>query len=187
VVLAVATIAAGFLGSPFTHYVFADWVHFGTPEVHSFHGAIAVFGSVAALAGLGLGWLLYGPKRERETDPLQRGLGPVWGVLQHRYYIDDFYMTAIVLPVRDKLSAAVYWFNQNVLDGIVNGQAVVARSLSGVVMWFDRNVIDGVVNGAGTVAETFGRGLRTLQSGKVQWYAVGLFAGVIALAAIFIR
>ena len=40
-------------------------------------------------------------------------------------------------------------------------------------MWIDRNVIDGVVNGAGTAMETFGKGLRTIQTGKVQWYAVG--------------
>ncbi len=85
-------------------------------------------------------------------------LGVFWRVLQHRYYIDDFYMNAIVLPVRDRASAAVYWFNQNVLDGIVNGAAVVAYWFSGVIMWIDRNVIDGAVNGAGTAMETFGKG-----------------------------
>jgi hypothetical protein len=42
-------------------------------------------------------------------------------------------------------------------------------------------VIDGVVNGAGTIAALFGRGLRTVQTGKIQWYAVGLFVGVILL------
>jgi NADH-quinone oxidoreductase subunit L len=182
VVLAFATVAAGFLGSPFTNYVFADWVHFGEPEAHTFHGAIAAIGSVAALLGLGVGWLLYGPRREREVDPMQRGLGPVWGVLQHRYYIDDFYMAAIVLPIRDNVSAAVYWFDQHVLDAVVNGAGALAMALSGVVMWFDRNVIDGVVNGAGTAMESFGKGLRTIQTGKIQWYAVALFVGVVAFA-----
>jgi NADH:ubiquinone oxidoreductase subunit 5 (subunit L)/multisubunit Na+/H+ antiporter MnhA subunit len=55
------------------------------------------------------------------------------------------------------------------------------------IVWFDRRVIDFVVNGAGEVMESFGKGLRTIQSGKVQWYAVGLFAGVVALAVFFIR
>jgi NADH-quinone oxidoreductase subunit L len=188
VILAGATIVAGFLGSPFTHYVFADWVHFGTPEVHTFHGAIAGIGSVAALGGLALGWLLYGPKRERETDPLQRGLGPrVWNVLQHRYYIDAFYFNDIVRPIRDTWSAGVYWFNQNVLDAVVNGAAVAALAGSGVIMWIDRNIIDGAVNGAGTAMETFGKGLRLVQTGKVQWYAVGLFVGVIALSLFIFR
>jgi NADH-quinone oxidoreductase subunit L len=92
-----------------------------------------------------------------------------------------------VRPVRDSVSAGVVWFNQNVLDGVVNGAAAVARGGSGVVMWIDRNVVDGAVNGAGTAMETFGKGLRLVQSGKVQWYAVGLFAGVIALSLFIFR
>src|SRR5205085_11645221 len=123
-----------------------------------------------------------------EVDPLQRGLGSgVWNVLQHRYYIDSFYFNDIVRPIRDNVSAGVYWFNQNVLDGVVNGAGVVARIGSGVIMWIDRNVIDGAVSGAGTAMETFGKGLRLVQSGKVQWYAVGLFAGVIALSLFIFR
>jgi hypothetical protein len=54
-------------------------------------------------------------------------------------------------------------------------------------MWIDRNVVDGAVNGAGNAMETFGKGLRLVQSGKVQWYAVGLFAGVIALSLFIFR
>jgi len=52
---------------------------------------------------------------------MKRRLGGFWTVLLNRYYIDDFYMAAIVRPVRDRLSAFVYWTNQKVLDGIVNG------------------------------------------------------------------
>jgi NADH-quinone oxidoreductase subunit L len=181
IVLAVATMIARFLGSPFLHFVFADWVHVGEFHAPSFHGLIALIGSAAALGGIAIGVLIY--RDARDVDPMQARLGWFLRLLQHRFYVDDLYMGAIVLPVRDKVSAAVYWFNQNVLDGVVNGAAAGTRGSSSVIMWIDRNVIDGAVNGAGTVAEFFGRGLRTLQSGKVQWYAVGLFAGVIALAA----
>ena len=117
----------------------------------------------------------------RGSDPTLN-LGGFSNLLVHKYYLDDIYWNGIVRPVRDTWSAGVYWFNQNVLDGVVNGSAVVALAGSGVVMWIDRNIIDGVVNGAGTAMETFGKGLRLVQTGKVQWYAVGLFAGVIALA-----
>jgi NADH-quinone oxidoreductase subunit L len=185
VVLAIATVVAGFLGAPQLGAVFGDWVHFGEVHTATFHGLVALIGSGAALLGIFAGYALY--KQPRAVDPMQERLGVFWRILQHRYYIDDFYMAAIVLPVRDRLSAAVYWFNQNVLDGLVNGAAVVAYRLSAVIMWIDRNVIDGAVNGAGTAMETVGKGLRTIQTGKVQWYAVGLFAGVIALAAFFIR
>ncbi len=79
--------------------------------------------------------------------------------------------------MRDPSSAGVYWFNQHVLDGIVNGAASSSRGLGSVVMWFDRTVIDVAVNGAGGVMELFGKGLRTIQTGKVQWYAVGVVRG----------
>jgi NADH-quinone oxidoreductase subunit L len=175
IVLAVATVVAGFLGSPFLHFVFADWVHVGEFHAPSFHGLIALIGSAAALGGLAIGVGIY--RDATDVDPMEARLGWFWRLLQHRYYIDDLYMNAIVLPVRDKVSAGVYWFNQNVLDGAVNGAAAGTRGSSSVIMWVD------AVNGAGSVAELFGKGLRTLQSGKVQWYAVGLFAGVIVLAA----
>ena len=179
VVLAIATVVAGFLGSPFLRFIFADWVHVGELHAQSFHGLVAIIGSIAALLGLAGGYLLY--RERRDVDPMEQRLGVFWRLLQHRYYIDDFYMAAIVLPVRDKLSAAVYWFDQNVLDGVVNGVAFVAYGFSRVIIWIDRTIIDGAVNGTGTAMEAVGKGLRTVQSGKVQWYAVGVFAGVLAL------
>ena len=96
-------------------------------------------------------------------------------------------MRAIIYPVRDTLSAGVYWVNQNIIDGVVNGTAGLARALSRVVMWFDRNIIDGFINGLGNVAGQTGGGLKRLQSGNVQWYAAGLFLGVVALAIVFIK
>ena len=47
--------------------------------------------------------------------------------------------------------------------------------------------IDGIVNGAGETAGRTGNVLKHLQTGNVQWYAVGLFVGVIALAVVFIE
>jgi NADH-quinone oxidoreductase subunit L len=89
--------------------------------------------------------------------------------------------------VRDTWSAAVNWFNQVVIDGVVNGAAALTRAFAQVIAWFDRTAIDGAVNGAGEVAGRTGNVLKYLQSGNVQWYAVGLFVGVIALAVVFIR
>jgi NADH-quinone oxidoreductase subunit L len=185
VFLAAATVGVGFLGAPQLHALFFKWVYFGEPEAVHFVPWIAGLGTLAALGGIGVAYVVY--KTKREKDPLEDALGPLWGVFQHRYYIDAFYMRAIILPVRDQLSAAVYWFNQNILDGVVNGMAALARGLSVVVYWFDRNVIDGFVNAVGSGAEEGGGLLKYLQSGNVQWYAVILFVGVIALTIIFVR
>jgi len=74
-----------------------------------------------------------------------------------------------------------------VLDGVVNGAATLARGFGQVVAWFDRTVIDGIVNGAGETAGRTGNVLKHLQTGNVQWYAVALFVGVIALTVVFIE
>jgi NADH-quinone oxidoreductase subunit L len=184
VVLAVVTCFVGLLGFAPVGAPFLDWVYFGAPEEAIFSPTVALISIVAVAIGLYAGWVTY--RRYREPDPTLE-LGGFSTLLVHKYYLDDIYFKGIVRPIRDTWSAAVYWFNQNVLDGIVNGAAVVAYWFSGVIMWIDRNVIDGAVNGAGTAMETFGKGLRTLQSGKVQWYAVGLFAGVIVLTAFIVR
>ena len=185
VFLAAATVGVGFLGAPQLHAVFFKWVYLYRPEAVHFVPWIAGLGTVAAAAGIGVAYLMY--KDKREKDPLESALGPLWGVFQHRYYIDAFYMRAIIYPIRDTCSAGVYWFNQTILDGVVNGMAALARGLSAVVYWFDRNVIDGAVNALGMGAEESGGLLKYLQSGNVQWYAVVLFVGVIALTIIFVR
>jgi NADH-quinone oxidoreductase subunit L len=186
VALAAATLGVGLLGAPQLNAVFGKWVFF--EEIHdaTFVPWIALLGTVASLGGISFGYALY---RERKAvDPMQERLGqPIWTTLLNRYYIDDFYMRWIVYPVRDTWSGGVYWFNQHILDGIVNGAAALSRGLSRVVAWFDRNVIDGAVNGAAGIAGQTGGLLKYLQSGNVQWYAVGLFAGVLVLTAFFIR
>jgi NADH-quinone oxidoreductase subunit L len=185
VLLAVATVGVGFLGAPQLGAVFGDWVFFEHPHEAHFVPWIAGLSTIGAVLGIAAGWLLY--RDRRETDPMQRALGPGWTLLVRRYYIDDFYMGAIVRPIRDRVSAGVNWTNQNVLDGVVNGAGFLARGLGRVVMWIDRNVVDGAVNAAGGVTGTSGGLLKYLQSGNVQWYAVVLFVGVIAITIVFIR
>ena len=185
VILAGATAFVGFLGSPVLKFAFGKWVYFQDVEAEHFVAWIALLGTAAAVLGILGGYSLYATHKER--DPMQVRLGPVWNVLEHRYYIDAFYMNFIIYPVRDNLSAAVYWVNQNVIDGAVNGAAALARGMSVVVMWIDRNIIDGFINGLGTAAGTTGGVLKRLQSGNVQWYAAGLFVGVVALAIVFIK
>jgi NADH-quinone oxidoreductase subunit L len=185
VALAAATLGVGLLGSPQLGAVFGKWVFYDAIHEAVFVPWIALLSTAGALLGLAAGWALY--KERKEQDPLQAPMGPLWNVLEHRYYIDAFYMRAIVYPVRDTWSAAVNWFNQTVIDGVVNGAALLARALGQVVAWFDRTVIDGIVNGAGETAGRTGNVLKYLQTGNVQWYAVGLFVGVIAMAVVFIR
>jgi NADH-quinone oxidoreductase subunit L len=184
IALAGATIGVGFLGAAATGAVFFDWVFLEHPEEIHFVPWIAIASVAAAVVGVGAGYLLY--RRQRDPDPTLE-LGPVSTVLVNKYYLDDVYLRGIVFPIRDRVSAGVYWFNQHVLDGVVNGSATLTRGLARAVGWFDRTVIDGAVNGAGQTAGGFSAVLKLIQSGNVQWYAVALFVGVVALTIVFVR
>ncbi len=184
VALAAGTVGVGFLGASFAHAVFFKWVFFEEPEAIRFVPWVAALSTGAALLGVLVGVAVYG--RARERDPML-AMGPFTTLLVRKYFMDDLYMKGIVLPVRDKVSAFVYWTNQNVLDGIVNGAARLARWFSRGVNGFDRTVVDGAVNGVAQTAGFTGGLLRYLQSGNVQRYAALLFAGVVVLAVIFTR
>jgi NADH-quinone oxidoreductase subunit L len=186
VALAAATVGVGLLGAPQLGAVFGQWVFFEEIENAVFHPDIALLSVGAAVVGIAVGWFAYRRVREPSRDPMLR-MGPATTLLENRYYVDAFYMRAIVYPIRDKVSAAVYWTNQHILDATVNGAARIAVVGSRGIMWVDRNVIDGAVNASAAAAGFFGGLLRYVQSGNVQRYAAFLFTGVVILAIIFTR
>ncbi|HYU59069.1 MAG TPA: NADH-quinone oxidoreductase subunit L [Actinomycetota bacterium] len=186
VLLAFLSVTAGFLNATAFNLPapFTAWVHFGAAEHEPFNYGFAAVSILGAAGGLAVGYRLYRGWRER--DPV-RNLGPVYTVLERKYYLDDIYMGGVVRPIQYRLSAAANWFNQRVLDGIVDGAAVVTRWFASLVNLFDQKAVDGAVNGAAGLTGFTGGILRYLQSGNVQRYAVFLFAGVVALAVIFTR
>ena len=119
----------------------------GIPRRSCSSPTIAALSVGAALLGRGRGVPAV-PGARAERDPMLR-MGPVTTLLQNSYYMDAFYCAGSCCPIRDKVSAAVYWTNQKVLDGAVNGAAALSKGFGTGVKWFDRNVIDGAVNGGG--------------------------------------
>ena len=60
------------------------------------------------------------------------------------------------------------------------------RKLSNALWWFDRRVVDGTVNGVASLTSSGGRGLRQIQTGRVQNYALGIAFGLVAIAAAYL-
>jgi NADH-quinone oxidoreductase subunit L len=52
--------------------------------------------------------------------------------------------------------------------------------------WFDRKIVDGAVNGVGALTSSGGRGLRQIQTGRVQNYALGIALGLAAMAIAYL-
>jgi NADH-quinone oxidoreductase subunit L len=184
VALAALSCVAGFFNATaFDIHRFGDLVLPGS-EHEPFNYGFAALSILGAGLGIAVGYGLYARWRDRE--PL-RALGPGYVLLEHKFYLDDLYWYGIVRPIRDNVSAAVNWFNQNVIDAVVNGVGWLARKAGIGVNEFDRDVIDGAVNAIGETTGFTGGLLRYLQSGNVQRYAAFLFAGVVLLAVIVTR
>ena len=49
-------------------------------------------------------------------------------VLENKYGLDVLYTDFIVGGVKGPIARASYWFNQNVIDGVVNGVGVASRA-----------------------------------------------------------
>ena len=76
-------------------------------------------------------------------------------------------------------------FDKYVIDGVVNGAAVVVRKISDIGGWFDKNIIDGLVNLSAGIVNFFGMIFRKIQTGTIQTYIAFLVFGIIILYFIF--
>jgi NADH:ubiquinone oxidoreductase subunit 5 (subunit L)/multisubunit Na+/H+ antiporter MnhA subunit len=63
---------------------------------------------------------------------------------------------------------------------------VIGGRVSQALWWFDREVVDGTVDGIGRATVGSGRGLRRVQTGRVQNYALGIALGLIVMAGSYL-
>ena len=63
---------------------------------------------------------------------------------------------------------------------------VIGGRVANALWWFDRNVVDGTVNEVGRVTMDAGNGLRRIQTGRVQNYALGIAIGLIIMAGSYL-
>jgi len=130
--------------------------------------------------------MYYGRRDERMVGLTGRSrtLRGGYVFLKNKYYLDYLYENIIVHAIAHPIARWCYWFNQTVIDGVVNA---VGRSTRKTGDWvydnIDERVIDGAVDATGVVANEAGRDLQPVQSGKVNQYGALLF-GAAAVGAI---
>jgi NADH-quinone oxidoreductase subunit L len=142
---------------------------------------------LVALAGIGAAYLLYGRRQvASEAEEPLRALGPVWTALEHKLYFDELYNFLIVQPVL-RLAEILRRFDLGIIDGIVNGVGLLTRDvIAAASRWIDTYIVDGAVNLVGLVIKKVGDGIRYIQTGQVQSYALAIFLGVLLLAAVYL-
>ena len=210
IVLAFMALVAGFLNLPstiadllgvgglahqFETYVEPAAAHFPSIGHAEFSWPLAIGSTLVVLAGIGVSYFYYFVKvaqaggTELADGPTSRSklLKAGYGLLENKYYLDWLYTEKITGAVKGPLARAAYWFNQNVLDGVVDTAGKTAVTAGRFTYnSIDQAVIDGTVNSAGKASDSSGQFLRGMQTGKVQQYATYLFMGSAVLAGIFI-
>jgi NADH-quinone oxidoreductase subunit L len=107
-------------------------------------------------------------------------------LLVNKYYLDALYTDVIVGGMKGPIARASYWVNQNVIDGVVNAVGKGASGFGKLAYRFDQSVVDGAVNGIANQTGEAGGMLRYLQSGRVQRYALILFASIGVMALLLV-
>jgi len=157
VVLAALAALGGLLNLPFSDYLHLEhWLEpvYGERIHHLTSGsgtkwALLLITTGAALAGIGIAYLIFLRHKVREAAVEPR-------VLQRAWYADELYRGTVEAP---------------------------GRALSDGAAAFDRRVIDGAVNGIGALVRAGGSRLRTVQTGFVRNYALGVAGGAVAVLA----
>jgi NADH-quinone oxidoreductase subunit L len=183
ILLAIPSALLGMaLGLPFGASVLIHWLqpvfHEAVEALHLPHEPYQLFGidgglilaSVAvATVGLVLAWRYFGV----EIGGLNRQARPeLVREISARPGLSFLY----------RASLNKWWFDEfNHLLFIVIGGRV-----SQAIWWFDREVVDGTVNAVGGATVGAGRGLRRVQTGRVQNYALGIALGLIVMAGSYL-
>jgi len=142
---------------------------YGTPEAYQLFGidGYLIIASVAvASIGLVVGIWLFGFFNARGRQAL----------------VDRIVASNPATRFLYRATLNKWWFDDlNDLLFIRIGGRVAA-----FLWWFDRTIVDGTVNGIGSVVQGMGGGLRQIQTGRVQNYALGIAIGLLVMAGSFL-
>jgi NADH-quinone oxidoreductase subunit L len=129
-------------------------------------GALILASVVVAALGLALGIWLFGAFRATGRPGLVERLSASSGPTRFLY----------------RASLNKWWFDDvyHLLFIVVGGR------IAAFAWWFDRVVVDGSVNGLGLLVRETGGGLRRIQTGRVQNYALGIAIGLLVMAGSFL-
>ncbi len=145
-------------------------------EAHLAHFPAIYISSIMVVLGISLAGIVFVFKII-DPDKTAEAIRPLYLFSLNKWYWDEIY-EATFIRGSVLLSKILSWFDTNIIDGIVNGVALVVKNVAFANNSFDKYVVDGLVNFTAFSVNTTGAVLRKLQTGKVQTYIVMLLAVV---------
>jgi NADH-quinone oxidoreductase subunit L len=139
---------------------FGEWISSdGAGLARSFHLLFSVL--PVSIAGIGLytATVLFKKQNDRPAR-FAAALGAFYRAIHQKLYFDEVWLFITRKIIFNLIGRPAAWIDQHIVDGLINGVAWLASQISG---W-----------------------IRGFQSGKVQLYTLYFFAGIGALAVVFI-
>ena len=156
VILAVLAVVSGFVQMPNLPWL-GEWLTGASMADHT-SWLVIVLSNIVAIAGLLLGWTMYGKKPVAE-DPLSAGVPQLYRLLNRKYYIDEIYHALFVVPL---------------------------RAIGHVLQLIDSYIVAGAVNLVSGTVLLVGKGGRRAQNGQVQTYGLITLLGFIAFVVLIV-
>jgi NADH-quinone oxidoreductase subunit L len=120
---------------------------------------------------------------------LSAGLAARWPgahrLLFNKYYVDELYGATAIRGTLES-GRGLWTFDRRVVDGAVNGSGWLTQLSAWVSHMIDKYVVDGLVNLVGWSAGEGSYGLRRIQTGLVQNYALLMVLGVFAFLTVYL-
>ncbi|MCX8126801.1 MAG: NADH-quinone oxidoreductase subunit L, partial [Dehalococcoidia bacterium] len=88
------------------------------------------------------------------------------------------------MPLLYRMLVNKYWMDDLYEQVVVN--RLFVNGLFRALQWFDDNVVDGAVNGIARVTWAAGAGLRRLQTGQLQVYGMAIGIGIVVMTIVFL-
>jgi NADH-quinone oxidoreductase subunit L len=143
--------------------------------------AMSLFVATGGIA-LALALFVFGPYSATAFAPPGSPLAGAKAVLQNLYYIDWFYYKFVVGGTL-ALRLVLDWFDENVVDRLVNvagAAGVLVSKISGALDYWG---VDGAVRGTANVTLRAGDEARRVQTGRLQEY---VYLSIVLIAFIFV-
>ena len=155
------------------------YVDYNFEEVHSLHLLIPIGLTLASCFMWIIAWRWY----VKGSYPLNAATKGIAFSL-NQAYLNQFYTRTFVAGTVN-LSKGLYWFDRNIIDGIVNQLGTLAKGISRVAAWIDKYIVDGFINTLGGTTYYFGQLLRWVQNGRLQNY-LGFAFTVLLIGIIYL-
>ena len=138
----------------------------------------------AAFGGIGAAWYVYKIRSGIPAKDFVEKHRELYELVRDKYRVDELYEATVVGPLLD-LNEGTCRFDNEVVDGAVNGAAWVGRTVSTGTGIVDNEVVDAAVNGAAVATQMVAKRVRRAQTGNIKEYLTFALVGGLFVIALF--